>query len=116
MPFRVALRKWNALILSACAILLTTLLFLLSYSLYQSSGTAMNAQMAGIDYTYDITYPEFQNDDANARSSRMYYLQQQVQLKQEKGSIISAQMLGLDSGGRCSRCSMPIITASGWIT
>lgn len=99
LPFRVALRKWNALILSACAILLTTLLFLLSYSLYQSSGTAMNAQMAGIDYTYDITYPEFQHDDANARSSRMYYLQQPVQLKQKEGSMISAQMLGLDSGG-----------------
>ncbi|WP_232061324.1 FtsX-like permease family protein [Paenibacillus odorifer] len=99
LSFRVALRKWNNLILSACAILLTTLLFILSYSLYQSSGAVVDTQMSGIEYTYDITYPQSQNDIENTRSSRMYYLQQPVQLAQKNGGVISAQMLGLDSSG-----------------
>lgn len=46
-----------------------------------------------------ITYPESQNDNENGRSSWRYYLQQSAQLAQKNGSVISAQMLGLDSGG-----------------
>ncbi|ASA21440.1 ABC transporter permease [Paenibacillus donghaensis] len=101
LPFRVVLRRWNALLLSAAAVLLMTTLFIMSYALYQSSNTLIDSQTAGVNYSYDISYSSLQPDALEASAAgRMYYLRQPVELFTESSSTSKPlQMLGLDTDG-----------------
>lgn len=99
LPLRVVLRKWNAIFLSATAIFLMTLLFIMSASLYQSSGVALESQTAGMNYMYDIRYPDLREDEVTSHSSSMYYLRQSIQLRGVEGQKFSVELVGMDDQG-----------------
>ncbi|MCW3789994.1 ABC transporter permease [Paenibacillus sp. LS1] len=99
LPLRVVLRKWNAIFLSATAIFLMTLLFIMSASLYQSSGVALESQTTGMNYMYDIRYPDLREDEATSHGTSMYYLRQSVQLIGVDGQEFSGELVGMDNQG-----------------
>lgn len=99
LPLRVVLRKWNAIFLSAAAIFLMTLLFIMSSSLYQSSGAALESQTTGMHYRYDIRYPNLKEDEVTSHRSSMYYLRQSVQLVEVDGQKLSGELVGMDDQG-----------------
>ncbi|WP_238861401.1 FtsX-like permease family protein [Clostridium sp. YIM B02569] len=94
---RIILTKIASLLLSFISILITSTLFITSYSLNQSSEKIISYETLGRNYLYDINYEKNQYKTQNLDDSNDYYLSSNIKLLLNSNSILSEKLIGLDS-------------------
>lgn len=96
--FRLALRKPFQLLMSAIAVVLFTMLFIMSFSLNLSSQYLFHVMSEGRNYTYDITFPTRQTGQKDNRD-HVYYLSEPININLDEKSI-DGSIVGIEPGNR----------------
>jgi putative ABC transport system permease protein len=96
--FRLALRKPFQLLMSAIAVVLFTMLFIISFSLNLSSQYLFHIMSEGRNYTYDITFPTLQNGQ-NDNLDHVYYISEPININLDKKRI-DGSILGIEPDNR----------------
>lgn len=97
---RIIFTKTTSLLLSFISILITSSLFITSYSLNESSQKVISYETLGRNYSYDINYEKNQYENQNSNDSNDYYISSDIQLSLNSNSILSEKLIGLDSNSK----------------
>lgn len=94
--FKLTLNHFSTLGLLLIAIVTFSIMFVLSLSLTFSSSKILESQKNGWHYSYDISYDNYQKEEANLASDSVTYLKYDVDLM-IKGEAIAYQALSFTS-------------------
>lgn len=94
--FKLTLNHFSTLALLLIAIVTFSIMFVLSLSLTFSSSKTLESQKAGRHYSYDISYDNYQKEEAEPASDSVTYLRYDVELM-IKGEAIAYQALSFTS-------------------
>lgn len=94
--FKLTLNHFSTLGLLLSAIVTFSIMFVLSLSLTFSSSKILESQKNGRHYSYDISYDNYQKEEANLASDSVTYLKYDVDLM-IKGEAIAYQALSFTS-------------------
>ncbi|MCB5090768.1 ABC transporter permease [Streptococcus mutans] len=94
--FKLTLNHFSTLGLLLSAIITFSIMFVLSLSLTFSSSKILESQKNGRHYSYDISYDNYQKEEANLASDSVTYLKYDVDLM-IKGEAIAYQALSFTS-------------------
>ncbi|MCB4926482.1 ABC transporter permease [Streptococcus mutans] len=94
--FKLTLNHFSTLGLLLIAIVTFSIMFVLSLSLTFSSSKILESQKNGRHYSYDISYDNYQKEEANLASDSVTYLKYDVDLM-IKGEAIAYQALSFTS-------------------
>ncbi|MCB4996164.1 ABC transporter permease [Streptococcus mutans] len=94
--FKLTLNHFSTLGLLLIAIVTFSIMFVLSLSLAFSSSKILESQKNGRHYSYDISYDNYQKEEANLASDSVTYLKYDVDLM-IKGEAIAYQALSFTS-------------------
>lgn len=94
--FKLILNHFSTLGLLLSAIVTFSIMFVLSLSLTFSSSKILESQKNGRHYSYDISYDNYQKEEANLASDSVTYLKYDVDLM-IKGEAIAYQALSFTS-------------------
>ena len=94
--FKLTLNHFSTLGLLLSAIVTFSIMFVLSLSLTFSSSKILESQKNGRHYSYDISYDNYQKEEANLASDSVTYLKYDVDLM-IKGEAIAHQALSFTS-------------------
>ena len=94
--FKLTLNHFSTLGLLLIAIVTFSIMFVLSLSLTFSSSKILESQKEGRNYSYDISYDNYQKEEIKPASDSVTYLRYDVELM-IKGETIAYQALSLTS-------------------